>query len=314
VKVKSVDWKSYEQLAAKIFRKLQPEAIVTHDDSIYGHDSETKRQIDVSIRSNIAGRDILVIVQARDRKKAPDINAVGEFASVIRDVRADNGVMICRKPPGKNALTLAKKSGIEMCSAFDVNDRKWADDVAVPVKVLHVRRELFPAFTFGTPSQQTISLPPRPAPGFVSRDGGKMRTTLLAYMAQRVAANGINQTVDQIKIQDDELLILLNDIDWVPLPHLELAIRDSVRSLFRHCKAQEYLALMNHSKGQLTVAEMKLVLPQFNDRKAWREATTIQLYEEVAENVPIVDLQLSTVSRNGQYGFRTLPFADKANW
>jgi hypothetical protein len=152
VKVKKVDWQTYEQLAEKIYRRLEPDAVVKHNDFVFGHDSETNRQIDVSIRRRIGQRDVLVIVQARDRKKAPDINAVGEFATVIRDVRADKGVMICRKPPGKSAKKLAKVHNIELSSAFDVNDHKWSEDIAIPVVVRLKEGEIEPSFTFATGS------------------------------------------------------------------------------------------------------------------------------------------------------------------
>jgi hypothetical protein len=152
LEVKKKDWQTYEELAERIYRKLDPTAVVKHDDSIYGHDTETQRQIDVSIRSKVAGHDILVIVQARDRKRAPNVTHVGEFADVIRDVQAHRGVMICRKPPGKNAVRLAKKRGIDLCSAFDVNDRKWSEDITIPVLVSLVEGELHPDFTFAQES------------------------------------------------------------------------------------------------------------------------------------------------------------------
>jgi hypothetical protein len=315
VNVKKVDWQSYEQLAAKIYRRLEADAVVKHDDSIYGHDSETYRQIDVSIRRKVEERDVLVIVQARDRKKAPDINAVGEFATVIRDVRADKGVLICRKPPGKSAKKLAKVHNIELCSAFDVNDHKWSEDIAVPVVVTLKEVEIEPSFTFPAGSGFKISLPPKPAPGFVSRDSGKSRTTLFDFMVQHVLEDEISRSGShELIVRDDELSILLNEADWVPLPHLQLRTTLTVRKLFRHCKPDEYLALRNYSTGSLAITEMKLVLPAFNDADAWQEAATIEPYEKVVENVPVVDLRLSAMARSGKFGFRVLPLAIKADW
>jgi hypothetical protein len=58
--------KPYEQLVYKIYKELEPLADVRFNDYIEGHVSQTKRQIDVSVRVNIAGSEIPMIVQAKD--------------------------------------------------------------------------------------------------------------------------------------------------------------------------------------------------------------------------------------------------------
>nr|WP_121270871.1 hypothetical protein [Pedobacter schmidteae] len=80
---KQFDWKDYEDLIHQIYTELEPAADVRKNDFIQGKDTGTKRQIDISIRSNIAGHKILIIVQAKKLKKPADINIVGEFDAVI---------------------------------------------------------------------------------------------------------------------------------------------------------------------------------------------------------------------------------------
>ena len=81
-------WKRFEKLGARMLATLSPGAEVVYNDSIRGTLSETDRQIDVSIRSQASGSEHLAIVQCRDYKGPLDVNAVGEFDSVIRDVGA----------------------------------------------------------------------------------------------------------------------------------------------------------------------------------------------------------------------------------
>lgn len=316
MEVKKQDWRTYEQLAETIYRKLDPAAVVKHDDSIYGYDTEEHRQIDVSIRSKVAGHDILVIVQARDWKRAPNVNNVGEFADVVRDVRAHKGVMICRKPPGKNAAILAKKRNIEMCSAFDVNDHKWSEEIAVPVVVSLVEGELHPDFTFAQESGGvTIGFPFNTSQFFVSIDSGRTSSTLLDYMNNHVVRSGLIESgTREFVVENDDLCLLLNKTEWVPLPHLLITAVTRVRKLFRHCKASEYLALKNYSTGELTVAQLKLELPPFNNSNAWQDGTNVQPYEHVTENVPAVQLQLSNMAPARTIGVRVLPLSDRANW
>jgi len=315
MKVKKTEWRTYEQLAEKIYSKLDPAAAVKHDDSIYGHDSGTKRQIDVSIRSKVGTHDILVIVQARDRKRAPNVNDVGEFAAVVQDVRAHKGVMVCRKPPGKSAAKLAKTHSIEMCSAFDVNDHKWNEDVAVPVLVSLVEGTLQPDFTFThDPEREVLHFPNKErTPFVVTTDDGHTQMSLLDYMNMQVIKRGLIQSEHmEFVVKDSSLKIHLGD-EWVKLPHLRITAKTKTRKLFRHCKAPEYLALKNYSTGELTVAELKVELPPFTDSTAWKDGTNIAPYEHVTENVPAVQLQHSRLSPAGTMGFRVLNPEDLEN-
>jgi hypothetical protein len=127
------DWLEYQQLAAEIYRQLDPHAVVTHDDKIRGIESNKLRQIDVSIRSAIAGHDILIIVQAKNLKRKATINTVGEFLSVMRDVRAAKGVLICRSGFVGKAFEYAKKNGIDLCTIGSARSIKWPLDLSIPL-------------------------------------------------------------------------------------------------------------------------------------------------------------------------------------
>lgn len=49
------DWQSYEELIYQIYKELEPAADVRMNDKILGLESQKERQIDISIRSNVAG-------------------------------------------------------------------------------------------------------------------------------------------------------------------------------------------------------------------------------------------------------------------
>jgi hypothetical protein len=60
-------WKRFEQLDADIQKDLAPEGfVVTPNDKIMGKDTETMRQIDVSIRGNVGQFEMLMILEAKD--------------------------------------------------------------------------------------------------------------------------------------------------------------------------------------------------------------------------------------------------------
>lgn len=136
------DWKGYEKIIHKIYSELEPVATVTLNDHILGNETGTLRQIDVSIKSNIAGHEILVIVQAKDHKKRADIKIVGEFDSVIRDVRASKGILICNSGFTRTAKEYAQKLKIDLCTAHDASNVNWQTEVKIPVIKKNITVEL----------------------------------------------------------------------------------------------------------------------------------------------------------------------------
>lgn len=127
------DWKDYEDLIHKIYTELEPSSEVRKNDFIYGNNTKTKRQIDISIRSKIAGHNILMIVQAKKLKKPADVNIVGEFEAVIRDVQAARGILICHSGFTKSAREYAKNLKIDLCTAHDASKQDWQTKIEVPV-------------------------------------------------------------------------------------------------------------------------------------------------------------------------------------
>ncbi|WP_236796308.1 restriction endonuclease [Amycolatopsis sp. GM8] len=130
---KRPEWAEYEKLAAKIIAELSPHAAVTHDDHVVGRDSEARRQIDVSARWTDGDVERLLIVQVRDyKRRSADVNVVGEFRSVIQDVRADRGILICSGGFSKNAMTYSRNIGVELYSLSDAKSKRWELELTVP--------------------------------------------------------------------------------------------------------------------------------------------------------------------------------------
>jgi len=127
------DWQSYEELIYQIYKELEPVADVRMNDKILGLESQKERQIDISIRSNVAGHDILMIVQAKNHKKPADIKIVGEFDSVIRDLRASKGILICSAGFTRTAKEYAKRLKIDLYTAHDASKVNWQTEIQIPV-------------------------------------------------------------------------------------------------------------------------------------------------------------------------------------
>jgi|SRR5215213_151283 len=126
-------WRQFEKLAEQIYKELEPTAKVVHNDKIMGQDSKIFRQIDVSIRHTMAGHDLLTVIQAKDYAEPADVNTVGEFATVVKDVKANKGILICKSGFTSSAFSLAESYGIDLCNIHDAESREWSLDIKLPI-------------------------------------------------------------------------------------------------------------------------------------------------------------------------------------
>lgn len=147
----------YEKVTAKIYEILSPGCRVVQNDMIHGRESGMDRQIDVSIRSQIAGHDVLVIVQCKDFKSKVNVVRVGEFLSVIRDVGASKGVMVTSTGFTKGARTYAKSNGIDLCHIHDAETRNWSRVIEIPVVIEKVTPTLSFNFKFTTDGNSPLN-------------------------------------------------------------------------------------------------------------------------------------------------------------
>ena len=102
-----------EILVAKIQKQLAPDSEVLHDVKLDGFDSQTKRQIDVLVRQQVGQYKIQIVIDCKDHKKPIDVKGVGEFYTLMTDVRAQKGVLVCPTGFSAAAKTLAKTKQID---------------------------------------------------------------------------------------------------------------------------------------------------------------------------------------------------------
>jgi hypothetical protein len=216
------DWLDYQKLTADIYGELETAAIVKHDDRIRGLDSGIDRQIDVSIRTAVAGHEILIIVQAKDLARPADVNVVGEFQAVIRDVRAAKGVLVCSSGFTESAIEYGRTLSIDLCSAHDAQSRKWSVDLRIPLLWVEsygdviVDLELLPDGT----NDEAITLDPDPGKWLTSIDGGRTTVTIGERLAAAWNASADNRTlgeIHQLDLTATGLRVRLGDFFWCPV-------------------------------------------------------------------------------------------------
>jgi hypothetical protein len=153
-------WKRFEKLIHQIHSQLAPpDAIVKLDDRIVGYDSKAERQLDITIRANIGQYKILIVVECKDEARPIDVGAMGEFGSLLRDVRANKGVMISSSGFTPAAIEMARSHGVDTRTYVDTASVDWKSEVTIPVLLTRakldgwrVRFSSVPGFLWGVPS------------------------------------------------------------------------------------------------------------------------------------------------------------------
>jgi Restriction endonuclease len=86
----------------------------------------------------------LLVIDAKDWASPVDVNDVGAFSAVLRDVRASSGMLVCNAGFTANAQVYAKNLGISLTNLHDAESRDWSRDLTVPI----IWSELTPQLSF----------------------------------------------------------------------------------------------------------------------------------------------------------------------
>lgn len=128
--------KEFEEIVSNIYRQFSSSGtVLATDDKILGK-SGRKRQIDISLKTDIAGNQVLIIIECKDYKRKVDIQRVDELIGKMDDVNAHGGVLISNSGFTSTAVERAKQSGrVRLCTVLDSNNGKLRSKLNIPTKV-----------------------------------------------------------------------------------------------------------------------------------------------------------------------------------
>lgn len=182
--------KEYEDFVYKIFSEFFKDFLLKQNDRIKGTESGRLREIDISIRGKIDGVDLLYVVQAKDYKNhKADLNVIGSFSSVIKDIGASKGFLVCSSGFAKSNSQYARTLGIELLSVEDIDSSKWKAVIEIPV--VYINYTIFYSLSHSSPgnlmmelfqSVENFSITPEDYKSF-SIDGGKSFLNINEHIA-----------------------------------------------------------------------------------------------------------------------------------
>lgn len=118
----------YERLAAIVFKILNREEAVVHDVKLRGDGKETAHQIDVHARRG--EEELRWIVECRDFDAGASSPKIGlgevrDFASVVRDLKPDEAMMVTTVGFSGPAETYAREQKIRLAILREFNESDW---------------------------------------------------------------------------------------------------------------------------------------------------------------------------------------------
>lgn len=122
-------WLVYERCVAGFALKQHDDLNVTVQPNVklIGHLSGTERQIDVLVDSRWNdGIDRRIIIDAKERKRKIDVKDIEAFEGMMRDCRANRGVIVTTSGYSEAALRRAQDAiTITILTLDDLDDYEW---------------------------------------------------------------------------------------------------------------------------------------------------------------------------------------------
>jgi hypothetical protein len=126
-------WRRFEKLVARVQQELAPNALVTHNDKIRGHNSGELRQVDISVKQKVGQYDILIAIDCKDYKVPVNVKRVEEFSGLIEDIQANKGAMVAANGFTETAKRIGEKAGLDLYRLVDAEAHDWQAYISIPV-------------------------------------------------------------------------------------------------------------------------------------------------------------------------------------
>lgn len=108
-------WKEYEeQVYARFMEKYSPSCNIEHDVSLDGRFSKVGRQVDICVRGEMAGMDLVGIFDCKCFNKKIDVKVIDSMVGFMLDVGGDFGGIVTVEGFTTAAMDRAEGAGINL--------------------------------------------------------------------------------------------------------------------------------------------------------------------------------------------------------
>jgi hypothetical protein len=113
-RVSPMNWKDYESLVYDEFRAKYPDYELLSDQKILGRHSKVPRQIDIVIKANVAGIEMVGVFDCKYFNKKVNVKVIDSMFGFIDDIGAHFGGVISVKGFSVGANNRAHAAGIDL--------------------------------------------------------------------------------------------------------------------------------------------------------------------------------------------------------
>jgi Restriction endonuclease len=289
----------YERFVYEKAKRLFVDARVVLNDRILGRQSKLMREIDISISMDLGEERLLYIVQCKDRGKRPaDIVILGEFSSVVQDVGAAKGFLVCTSGFAKSNHDYAQTLGIELLTVEDIRSDRWKADIQIPL--VYVRKDfLYELNVEFIVNQEFVALNPDPAvvfafdiQGMVTLDNGEAAMTVRDYFENIwLAEHGadIQEGID-LDILNPGLRVSVAGV-WLECNELTINIVTKKRFFLKYLTPDEYSQVRDHRRDITIPLNLSVSGP------AQLDDTFVEIPYEELPIAPVLSFQLEQWTR-----------------
>ena len=107
--------RSLETLVAILEKAFDPLQVKVYSPAyITGHESGSRRELDVAVRGRLGTADVFVMIECRDRVATEEVSWIEQLATKMRDVRANKTIAVSSSGFSSGAASLAAAESIEL--------------------------------------------------------------------------------------------------------------------------------------------------------------------------------------------------------
>src|ERR1022692_1142446 len=284
----------YERFVYEKAKQLFVNARVVLNDRIPGRQSKLMREIDISISTDLGEEQLLYIVQCKDRAKRPaDIVILGEFSSVVQDVGAAKGFLVCTSGFARSNYDYAQTLGIELLTVEDIQSDRWKADIQIPL--VYVRKDFQYQLGVGfIANQEFVDLNRDQAitftfdiQGMVTLNNGETAMTVQDYfekiwLAEHCtdAQQGIN-----LDILHPDLRVNIAGV-WLECNELAISVVTKKRFFLKYLTPDEYSQVRDHRRGITIPLRLSIAGP------AQLDASFVEMPYDKLPITPVLSFQL----------------------
>jgi hypothetical protein len=246
-------WQRFERLAEKIASDLAPFAEVTWDARVPGQQSGLQRQIDVLVRWRDNEDEYITIIDCKDWRTPADVVAVGAFASVVQDVQATKGILVCNAGFAETVHEYARNLGLSLVNLHDAESREWSRDLTVPLVWIDLEPTLEMQFEAYFEGGDVVTLD---GSATVSPDEGTTQTRVFDLFEHQWNAGMLPRTVGEVHCLqvDGELWLSVRTasgaVAWRPVHQMLMRYEVNRKSWLGQFRPEVCRGLIDYLDGQ----------------------------------------------------------------